>query len=117
MEKDEKTVILMTCRDSVQAHIIQGALENEGIPSILHNEHVVNLLPNMNNIMNLGVQILVFESDLERAMDILKRNQPPKVKYCPDCGSEDLSLELGKKQGRKLFFCFYVGPGRYAHGK
>lgn len=28
-----KTVKLMTCNDAAQAHIIQGALENEGISS------------------------------------------------------------------------------------
>ena len=34
-----KTVKLITCSDAAQAHIIQGALENEGIESILHNEN------------------------------------------------------------------------------
>ena len=29
-----KTVKLITCSDAAQAHIIQGALENEGISSL-----------------------------------------------------------------------------------
>lgn len=33
-----KTVKLITCDDAFQAHVIQGALENEGIASVLHNE-------------------------------------------------------------------------------
>lgn len=33
-----KTVKLITCNDAMKAHILQGALENEGIESILHNE-------------------------------------------------------------------------------
>ena len=35
-----KTVKLITCSDAAQAHIIQGALENEGISSLLHNENM-----------------------------------------------------------------------------
>ena len=38
-----KTVKLITCNDAAQAHIIQGALENEGIESILHNENFSTL--------------------------------------------------------------------------
>lgn len=34
-----KTVKLITCNDAMKAHILQGALENEGIESILHNEN------------------------------------------------------------------------------
>ncbi|MBD9112002.1 MAG: DUF2007 domain-containing protein [Bacteroides nordii] len=34
-----KTVRLITCNDAMQAHILQGALENEGIDSLLHNEN------------------------------------------------------------------------------
>lgn len=39
-----KTVRLITCNDAVQAHILQGALENEGIDSLLHNENFSSLL-------------------------------------------------------------------------
>ena len=34
-----KTVKLITCNDAMEAHILQGALENEGIESVLHNEN------------------------------------------------------------------------------
>lgn len=33
-----KTVRLITCDGAFQARLIQGALENEGIASVLHNE-------------------------------------------------------------------------------
>lgn len=33
-----KTVKLMTCDTAAQAHIVQGALQNEGIDSFLRNE-------------------------------------------------------------------------------
>lgn len=35
-----KTVKLITCDDAFQAHVIQGALKNEGIASVLHNENM-----------------------------------------------------------------------------
>ena len=34
-----KTVRLITCDSSFQARLILGALENEGIAGILHNEY------------------------------------------------------------------------------
>ena len=39
-----RTVRLTTCDDAFQAHVIQGALENEGIASVLHNENTSNVL-------------------------------------------------------------------------
>ena len=39
-----KTVRLITCDSSFQARLILGALENEGIAGILHNENSSNIL-------------------------------------------------------------------------
>ena len=33
-----KTVTLTTCKDNVQAHMLQDILKNEGIESIVHSE-------------------------------------------------------------------------------
>ena len=57
-----KTVKLITCNDAIQAHILQGALENEGIDSVLHNENFSNLYRGfVSNIA--GVDIFVVEED------------------------------------------------------
>ena len=46
----------------MQAHIFQGALENEGIESLLHNENLSSLLKScVSNIS--GVDIFVYEKD------------------------------------------------------
>ena len=88
-----KTVKLMTCNDAAQAHIIQGALENEGISSLLHNENMSTLLRGyINNIA--GVDILVDEADYEAAVRLLEQNQ---MKYCPFCGSSDIKFVLKKE--------------------
>lgn len=39
-----KTVKLITCDDAFQAHVIQGALKNEGIASVLHNENMSSVM-------------------------------------------------------------------------
>ncbi|MEL5896037.1 DUF2007 domain-containing protein [Bacteroides sp. GD17] len=99
-----KTVKLITCNDAFQAHVIQGALENEGITSILHNE-------NMSGVMRgyisdiAGVDVLVYEDDYDNALRLLEQNQmiPEQLKYCPHCGSDDIKLVLKKKhRGRAI---------------
>jgi hypothetical protein len=66
---DDKTVILTTCDNAMHAHILQGALENEGIPSMLQNELSASVA--LQGMIGMGVQILVFEKDLEKAQKIL----------------------------------------------
>ena len=70
----------------MQAHIFQGALENEGIESLLHNENLSSLLKScVSNIS--GVDIFVYEKDYERALQVLRDNQsfPEDLKCCPYC--------------------------------
>ena len=99
-----KTVILTTCDDAFKAHVLEGALESEGIESILHNERACNLMPNMNGIMGMGVQVLVLEEDYEAALKVLEIDQPRDGNKCPYCGSVDIASSLGKRQGLKAFF-------------
>ena len=86
-----KTVKLITCSDAAQAHIIQGALENEGISSLLHNENMSTLLRGYINDI-AGVDVLVDEADYEAAVRLLEQNEmiPEQLKYCPFCGSPDI---------------------------
>ena len=57
-----KTVRLITCNNAMQAHILQGALENEGIESILHNENFSSLYSGcINNIS--GVDFFLYEKN------------------------------------------------------
>lgn len=100
-----KTVRLITCNDAVGAHILQGALENEGIESILHNENLSTLLRGYVHDIS-GVDILVGEADYERAVQVLRDNQswPGDQKYCPFCHSADIALKLRKGGRVKTFF-------------
>ena len=93
-----KTVKLITCNDAAQAHIIQGALENEGISSLLHNENMSTLLRGYINDI-AGVDVLVDETDYEAAVRLLEQNEmiPEQLKYCPFCGSSDIKFVLKKE--------------------
>lgn len=93
-----KTVKLITCDDAAQAHIIQGALENEGIPSLLHNENMSTLFRGYVTDV-AGVDLLVDEADYDAAVSLLEQNQmiPEQLRYCPSCGSSDIHFGLKKK--------------------
>lgn len=68
-----KTVILTSFTNNVQAHILQDILKDEGITSMLQGEMTNQVL---SPLANLGIQILVFEDDLERAKEILAKAFP-----------------------------------------
>lgn len=99
-----KTVKLITCKDAFQAHVIRGALENEGIASVLHNENTSGVLRGYISDI-AGVDVFVYEDDYNQALLLLEQNQmiPEQLKYCPHCGSEDIKLVLKKgHKGRAL---------------
>ncbi|HJD76861.1 DNA-directed RNA polymerase subunit RPC12/RpoP [Bacteroides reticulotermitis] len=93
-----KTIRLITCSNAAQAHILQGALANEGIDSVLHNENFSSLLVGFVDYIS-GVDILVDEEDYAEAIRVLKRNQawPDEFKLCPYCGSSNIKFVLKKK--------------------
>lgn len=99
-----KTVRLITCDESFRARLIQGALENEGIASVLHNENMSNILRGYTSTIS-GVDIFVYEDDYERAMALLERNQmiPEQLKYCPCCRSPHIKFVLKKSHGFRAF--------------
>ena len=70
-----RTVTLTSFTDSIQAHILQDILKNEGIDSMLQGE-LSNQL--MSYIRGIEVNVLVFEKDLKRATAILKEAFPDR---------------------------------------
>ncbi|WP_051957447.1 putative signal transducing protein [Altibacter lentus] len=88
-----KTVLLTTCSDNFQAELIKGILDSEDIPCFLVNENFTSLLPMYYNILGSGIQVRVFESDLERAK--LYTNLKQKSISCPTCNSDKVTPYLG----------------------
>lgn len=104
-----RTIRLITCNDSFQAQIIQGALENEGIASVLHNVHTSDVLRGFDASIT-GVDILVYEADYERARNLLKENQmlPEELIYCPYCHSLDIQLTIRSNKRLRAFFSAFL---------
>lgn len=92
-----KTVKLITCDDAFQARVIQGALENEGIASVLHNENISSVMRGYGRDI-AGVDVLVYEDEYDNALRLLERNQmiPEQLRYCPHCGSDEIKFLLKK---------------------
>lgn len=92
-----KTVKLITCDDAVKAHILQGALENEGIESMLCNENFSTLYKGTASSIS-GVDLLVVEEDYDKAVQVLRDNGSwqEELTLCPHCGSSDIRLTLKK---------------------
>jgi len=67
-----RTVRLTTCNTSFEAHVLKNALETEGIAAALHNENMTNLYGGLISAFT-GVDIFVFEDDLEHAQQVLEQ--------------------------------------------
>lgn len=110
-----KTVRLITCDSSFQARLILGALANEGIAGILHNENSSNILKGYIN--NIGVDIFVYEDEYEKALKVLEQNEiiAKQMKYCPYCHSDNIEYALKKEKKyvhslRHFYLCLQQLP-------
>jgi len=66
------TVYLATLDNSMQASMVQDALENEGIKSFLKNEMISSVI----NTPGFQIEIEVFEDDYPKALEILREGFP-----------------------------------------
>ena len=66
-----KAIKLTTCGSSIEANIIKGRLNNEGIYCFITNEHFTTLMPHYNQIIGGAAQIMVNEKDYEKATEIM----------------------------------------------
>lgn len=64
----DKTVVLISCENVIFAHIVQNVLDEFSIPSMIQNDISASVA--LQGLM--GIQILVFEKDLDKAKKILK---------------------------------------------
>ena len=102
-----QTVTLTTCDNAAEAHLLQGALANAGIESVLTNEYTASTLPNLCGMMGMGVTVVVLAKDYDRARQLLNTLSPASGQpCCPYCGSTDIGTSLGRRRGLKAFFAF-----------
>ncbi len=69
MIKQDKTIVLHTYLDTLEAKIIQDRLKENGIDSFLNDENVLGLDPVG------GAELRIFEKDKEEAEKLLQDKQ------------------------------------------
>ncbi|MFZ4401398.1 MAG: DUF2007 domain-containing protein [Bacteroidales bacterium] len=97
------TTILTTCNNSFEANLIKGKLENNGIRCFLINENFSNLMPYFNGMMGAGVQIIIEDTDMEKAQDLILSTLNENGIVCPNCNSSNVQFGLGNNKVKKMF--------------
>lgn len=71
-------VLLQSFDNYIDAHIVKGRLEDQGIHCWLKDENLSALIvdPILTNAVSGGIKLVVPKDELEKAIEIL--NQPPR---------------------------------------
>lgn len=93
-----ETIILKRFDNPVEANIVKGTLEANGIFCFLQDEHSIGMNPLYSNALG-GIKLLVRVEDETLAQDILQENDKEyKSKYvCPQCGSKEIHFLTEQK--------------------
>jgi hypothetical protein len=97
-----KTVILTTCNSVFEANLIKGMLDNNEIECFLTNENFSSLMPQYNGVMGSGINIVVDESDLEKAQRLISAQDTKAKIECPNCQSSNITFGLGTNKIKKI---------------
>ena len=86
-------IVLHSFANYMEAHMLMGRLEEEGIRCWLKDEHTVTIDPILTNAVG-GIKLMVPEDQYERALALLHdMNAAKRAKMvCPKCGSNDIEL-------------------------
>jgi len=84
-------VLLQSFSSYIDAEIILGRLQNEGIDCWLKDENVSTILPILGNASG-DIKLMVPEEQLEKATELLKDFTKEKRNnfLCPNCGSGEI---------------------------
>jgi DNA-directed RNA polymerase subunit RPC12/RpoP len=94
-------VRLLICDNVVEASLIKGRLENEGIYCFIINENFSTLMPHYSRMLGAGIQIMVSDKDYEQAIEVLQLNKKQE-NVCPNCGSNNVKIGLGRNKFKKI---------------
>ena len=86
-------VIVQVYNNYVDANIVMGRLEEEGIHCWLKDENTVTIDPILTNAIG-GIKLMVPETQAERAFELLRqfRSDKESVLKCPRCGSSNIEF-------------------------
>jgi len=77
----------------IEANIVLGRLQEEGIECWLKDENTSTIMPIWNQATG-GIRLMVAESDVERALQLLNqfREEKREMLSCPFCNSSNIEL-------------------------
>ena len=70
-DQKEKIIIFDSYDNGVQASLVKTKLDAYGIPCFLSGENFTGLYPFRNELLT-GIQLHIFENDLERVKEIME---------------------------------------------
>jgi len=92
-------ITITSYSEPLEAHIVKGRLEAEGIPTYIANEHHISVAWYISHALG-GVKIQVHEKDREKAINIISllhdgkfeeelknETEVSETNICPNCGS------------------------------
>jgi hypothetical protein len=108
-------VPLQSFDNYIDAHIVLGRMEEEGIQCWLKDENTITVTPIFNNAVG-GIKLMVNREQLEKASRLLNQFQQEKKSKlgCPNCGSNDIELIPSRKPLNILGAIATWLTGRYA---
>lgn len=97
------TVILTSCSNLQEAYLIKGTLKNNGINCFLTNENFSNLMPHYYGILGAGIQVMIEDSDLDKAQKLISPESVANEIICPNCNSANVTFGFGYNKVKKWF--------------
>jgi hypothetical protein len=95
---------LTTCNNSIEANLIKGMLDTNGIRCVVTNEHFSNLMPFYNGLMGAGAQVMIEDIDLKKSQELLLSSSKDTGIHCPNCNFSDIYFGLGNNKVKKILF-------------
>jgi DNA-directed RNA polymerase subunit RPC12/RpoP len=97
----------------IDANIVLGRLESEGINCWLRDENTVTIDPILTNAVG-GIKLMVAAPQAERAIELLQayRQEKKKMIRCLNCGSDNIELVTTPRKASNWFwalFGFFLG--------
>jgi predicted RNA-binding Zn-ribbon protein involved in translation (DUF1610 family) len=88
----------------MDAHMIMGRLEEEGIHCWLKDENTVTITPIWTNAVG-GIKLMVPDVQADRATSILQEWEEERKKRfaCPNCGSHEIEIVTTPRKASNWF--------------
>lgn len=92
----------------IDANIMLGRLESEGINCWLRDENTVTIDPILTNAVG-GIKLMVAEADAERAIELLKeyREEKKETIRCLNCDSDNIELVTTPRKASNWFWALF----------